>query len=80
MGEGKKGGLPLALRAVGSLAKQRSWAQVLALLTAGGRDVGLRDASYHPFEEQYAALFGALRASFDELPGTERERCAKLAI
>ena len=87
VGNGKMGGLPLALRAVGSLAKRRRWDQVLALLKASrcsGQDVGPRggriDADYHPYEAQYAALFGALRASFDDLPEVERERCATLAI
>ena len=84
VGKGKKGGLPLALRAVGLLANDFSWPQVWKLLAQGSHDIGPTDgridAEYHPYEEQYAALFGALRASLDDLPVDTRDRCLMLGI
>jgi hypothetical protein len=78
VGEGKAGGLPLALQTVGSEASELGWAGVLKMLT--GDDLGELDPAYHPHEEQYRTLFAALRVSLKTLKAEVRERYVALSI
>ena len=50
IGEGKAGGLPLALRYVGALGGELGWDSALEALTVAGEDVEL-GPSYHPHED-----------------------------
>jgi hypothetical protein len=78
VGEGKAGGLPLALQTVGSEASELGWAGVLEMLT--GDDLGELDPAYHPHDEQYRTLFAALCVSLKTLKAEVRERYVALSI
>jgi len=86
VGEGKKGGVPLALRAIGSLRRGqegRPWPSILKLLETRKWDMqrgGPIDAEYHADQEEYRTVFGALHVSLDELEPDDQKRCVQLGI
>ena len=78
-GEDSAGGLPLLLRYVGVLASEIGWAKALEEMISASEEVEL-DETYHPLNEQYKSLFGALRVSLETMEPVSRGRYAKLAI
>ena len=84
VGEGKAGGVPLALRAVGQLAVRFPWADVLKKLERKQNNMQKLkcDKEYRTTheDERYSSLFGALNASLEELAEDNRKRCLKLGI
>ena len=84
VGEGKVGGVPLALRAVGRLAVRFPWADVLKKLERKQDNMQKLacDAEYRTTHEnsRYSSLFGALNASLEELAEDNRKSCVTLGM